>query len=289
MSTSKKEVIFVQKLTFFEDKEFKYNDGIVNGLKKFNISQTGFREKDSQSFYVFDNEELVGGARTKMESDWAFIKTIYYKNFDILKNLINDIKKYYKDKVVGIQFNSVISDRVEDFKSLGFIEKGKLEDMPIGKENVFLINTNFDIHEVEEDYETKKTDEPIKEYDTTFKKKLDKLRKSLNFSNEVIDIQFVALDNEKFAGGIYGNFQNDYLFINILFVNNEYRGKKIATKLMKMIENRAYEMNVHNLYITTFEFQALGLYKRLGYEVVMEIYDYPKGFKEYTVYKKLDK
>ena len=279
----------MSKLIFFEDKELKYNDEIVNGLKKYNESQAGYKEKDSQTFYVFDDDLLVGGAHTKMDSDWAFIKKIYYKNFDVLKTLINDIKDYYKGKVVGMQFSCVINERVEDFKSLGFIEKGKLEDMPKGSENVFLLNTDFDKHEIEADYEIKKPDEPIKEYDKTFKKKLDKVRKSLNFSSEVINTEFVALDEGKFAGGIYGNFQYDYLFINILFVNKKYRGKKIATKLMNLIENKAYEMNVHNLYITTFEFQALGLYKRLGYKVVMEIYDYPKGFKEYTVYKKLKK
>lgn len=224
-----------------------------------------------------------------MDSDWVFIKKIYYKNFDVLLTLINDIKDYYRSKVIGIQFSCVISDRVEDFKSLGFIEKGKLEDMPKGNDHIFLLNTNFNKSEVKKEYDIKKPEEPISEYDKTFKEKLDKVRKSLNFSSEVIDTQFVALYKGEFAGGIYGNFQYDYLFINTLFVNNKYRGKKIATKLMKMIESKAYEMNVHNLYITTFEFQALGLYKKLGYKVVMEIYDYPKGFKEYTIYKKLSK
>lgn len=46
----------MSQLLFFEDKRFKYRDEIVNGLKKYNESQAGFKEKDRQNFYVFDDE-----------------------------------------------------------------------------------------------------------------------------------------------------------------------------------------------------------------------------------------
>jgi len=274
-------------LTFIEDKEFKYNDEIINKLKAYNQSQAGYREKDKQNFYVCLDEEVLGVCHTKMASDWCHIKNIYYQDIDTLKTLLNDIKNYYLNKVEGIQFNSVIPERIEDFKSLGFIEKGKLKDMPSGLDNVFMLNTDFSNYETEDDYSVENTKEKISDYDQILKTENKKLRKSLNFSAEVIDTQFVALDDGVFVGGIYGNYQYDYLFINILFVDEDYRGQHIASKLMDLIEADALKRQVYNLYLTTFEFQALDFYKKRGYKEVMTIYDYPIGYKEHTVYKKI--
>jgi GNAT superfamily N-acetyltransferase len=119
------------------------------------------------------------------------------------------------------------------------------------------------------------------------KEKNRAIRKKLNYSSEKIDVQYVVLADGQFIGGIYGNIQYDYLFINILFVDEDYRGLSIATKLMELIEEEAERRDVYNIYITTFEFQALDFYKKHGYKTVMVIDDFPVGFKEYTVYKKL--
>jgi len=275
------------KIEYIKDEEFKYNEEIKKGLKAYNASQTGYREKDKHNFYVFENDELCGVCYAKLTSDWCFIKKIYYENIDVLKELLNNVYEYYGDKIIGMQFHSVIPARVEDFKKLGFIEKGKLKDMPNGGENVFLINTELINFKTKKDYDTQLSREPINPYNEILKKENHILRKSLNFSSEVVDTQFVVLDNGKFVGGIYGNYQYDYLFINILFVKATYRGKRIATTLMNLIEAEAYKKGIYNLYLTTFEFQALGFYKKRGYKVVIIIEDYPKGFKEYTVYKKL--
>ena len=281
-------VILLARLQFKEDKEFKYNDDIIKGLQAYNKSQTGYREKDKMNFYICEDDKVLGVAHTKMESDWCHIRRIYYKDLEILKNLLNDIKDYYRDKVEGIQYHCIIPSIVNDFKSLGYIEKGRLEDMPIGGENVFLLNTDFTPYQTHEEYESEATHERIEKWDEVLRKENRKLRKSLNFSSEEVDIQFVVLDDDQFVGGIYGNFKYDYLFINVLFVKRTYRGRNIATRLMDLIEKEAAKRGVYNLYLTTFEFQALGFYKKRGYEKVMEIYDYPKGFKEYTVYKKLE-
>ncbi|QWC00182.1 GNAT family N-acetyltransferase [Mycoplasmatota bacterium] len=274
-------------LKFIEDKDFKYNKNIKDSLHAYNRSQTGYREKDYQHFYVFDDDKLLGACHTKMASDWCDIKNIFYEDKDVLKALLNDIKNYYQGRVEGIKFNSVLPSRVDDFKSLDFIVKGKLKDMPSGGENVFLLTTNFTIYGTEEKYEKKSTSWPIDDYHEKMKKENKKIRKSLNFSSEVVDIQYVVLDDDQFVGGIYGNFQYDYLFINILYVDEDYRGQHIASKLMDMIEVEAARRQVYNLYLTTFEFQALDFYKNRGYKEVMTIYDFPLGFKEYTVYKNI--
>ncbi len=278
----------MHKIEYIKDNDFKYNKDIINGLKSYNKSQTGYREKDYQNFYVFEDKELLGVCHTKMASDWCHIKHIYYKDINVLKALMNDLKTYYKDKVVGLQFNSVVPERINDFISIGFEEQGKLEDMPSGGENVFLIMKDMLVQDLDNNYDIESSDERIKSYDKVMKKENKKIRENLNFTSEVVDIQYVVLDDGKFIGGIYGNFQYDYLFINVLFVNKSYRGLSIATKLMELIEEEAYQRGVYNLYLTTFEFQALGFYKKRGYKEVMVIEDYPKGFKEFTVYKNIE-
>ncbi len=272
-------------IKFINDKDFKYSADIKKGLQSYNQSQAGYREKDYQHFYVFDDKELVGACHTKMASDWCHIKRIYYQDLDVLKALMNDINNYYRHKVEGIRVQTVLPKRVEDYKAMGFIEKGRLEDMPSGGENVFLLTTDFDQHEINNDYDSKFSNVPIKSYDKILKIENKKIREKLNFSAEVVDIQYVVLDDDKFVGGIYGNFKYDYLFINILFVDKEYRGQSIASKLMDIIESEAVKKGVTNIYLTTFEFQALDFYKKRGYKLVMDIYDYPIGFKEFTVYK----
>ncbi|MCF7924677.1 MAG: GNAT family N-acetyltransferase [Candidatus Izimaplasma sp.] len=278
----------MSKIKYINDKDFKYSEDIKKGLQSYNQSQAGYREKDYQHFYVFEDKKLVGASHTKMASDWCHIRKIYYQDLDVLKALLNDIKNYYKHKVEGIRVHTVLPNRVDDYKAMGFIEKGRLEDMPSGGENVFLLTTDLEHHEIDKEYASQSSNVPIKTYDKVLKKENKKIRENLNFSTEVVDIQYVVLEDGKFIGGIYGNFKYDYLFINILFVDKKYRGLGIASKLMELIEAESAKREVYNIYLTTFEFQALGFYKKRGYEEVMDIYDYPIGFKEYTVYKNIE-
>ena len=275
------------KIQYINDQNLAYKDHIINGLHKYNKSQRGYREKDYQHFYVFEDEKLIGASHTKLASDWCHIKSIYYQDIEVLKAILNDIIEYYGMLMHGIQYNSIIPERVNDFKKLGFQQKGKLEDMPKGGENIFLILTEINTYQTDNEYEVISSDRPVDKLSKTMKKKNKRIRKKLNYSTERTDLQFVVLDDGKFAGGIYGNVQYDYLFNNVLFVKEDYRGQNMATNLMELIEEEAKERGITNIYITTFEFQALDFYKKHGYQVVMIIDDYPVGYKEYTVYKKL--
>jgi GNAT superfamily N-acetyltransferase len=277
----------MKRIEYINDHNLHYNKEIINSLQKFNISQRGYREKDFQHFYVFEDDTLMGVCHSKLASDWCHIENIYYQDKDVLKALLNDLIDYYDQRMLGIQFNTIIPQRVEDFKSLDFIEKGSLKDMPEGGENVFLILKDHHLYETDNDYHIASSNQPIKEHSKIMKAKNRAIRKKLKYSSEKVDVQYVVLADGQFIGGIYGNIQYDFLFINILFVDENYRGQNIATKLMELIEEEANRRDVYNIYITTFEFQALDFYKKHGYKIVMIIDDYPVGYKEYTVYKKL--
>lgn len=277
----------MSKIKYINDLEFKYNDDVINGLKSYNKSQTGYREKDYRDFYVFEDSTLIAACQTKQASDWCQIKGIYYKDIDVLKALINDVRKFYRGNVEGIQFNTVFEQRALDFQTIGFRVEGELDNMPSGNTNYFLVDKDLQRFEVERDYNMNSSSEPNAAYDSVLKSEIKKFRKSLEFSTEKIDLQFVVLDKENFVGGIFGHFQYEYLFINVLFVDKKYRGRRIASKLMNMIETEAVKKGVTNIYLTTFEFQALDFYKKRGYEVVMTIEDFPIGFAEYTLYRNM--
>ena len=275
----------MSNIRYINDVEFKYNDDIINGLKSYNKLQTGYREKDKRDFYVFEDSTLIAACHTKQALDWCKISGIYYKDLDVLKALMNDVRKYYRGNVEGIQFDTVLQQRTVDFLKIGFTIAGELNDMPSENKNYFLVDRDLKRVEIEEDYQLKSSSEPNVAYDSVLKSEIKNYKKSLDFSTDKIDIQFVAFDKDKFIGGIYGHFQYEYLFINVLFVNKKYRGRRIASKLMHKIESEAVKQGVTNIYLTTFEFQARDFYKKRGYEVVMKIEDFPIGFKEYTLYK----
>jgi len=277
----------MHNIRYINDLKFEYNKEIKNGLQAYNKSQTGYREKENRDFYIIDGGLLVGACHTKQTSDWCYVNGLYYKDIDVLKALMNDVRKFYRGNVEGIEFDTVLEQRALDFQDIGFIISGELEDMPKGNKNIFLIDQDFERLHIKGDYQIESSSEPIRSYDSVLKGEIKKFRKSLDFSTEKIDLQFVVLDNTKFVGGIYGHFQYEYLFINVLFVNKKYRGRRIASKLMNLIESEAIKKDVTNIYLTTFEFQALDFYKKRGYEVVMTIEDFPKGFEEYTLYKNM--
>ncbi len=272
-------------ISYINDLDFEYNDDILNGLKSYNKSQTGYRDKDKREFYVFDGSELIAACHARQASDWCKIHGLYYKNVDSLKALLNDVRKFYNGNVEGIQFDTVMEQRSLDFQEIGFKVHGELDDMPSGNKNIFLVDKELKYFETDGEYQVISSTDPISPFEKEQKVAIKKFRKSFDFSFEKIDLQFVALDHNQFVGGIYGHLQFEYLFINVLFVNKKYRGRKIASKLMHMMESEAVKRGVTNIYLTTFEFQALGFYKKRGYKVVMKIDDFPIGFAEYTVYK----
>jgi len=273
-------------IRIIKDEKFKYSENIKKSLTAYNRNQSGYIEKDVRHFYIFDDNILVGACHTKQNSNWCHIKKIFYNDIEVLATLINEIKKYYQNKVEGIKFNSIIEKRVNDFKKVGFTQKGKLKHMPENNENVFLLDKDIDnlVADNKNDFESKSSRKPIYQYDKILQKQVKKIRENLEFSTERTDIQYVVLEGHKFIGGIFANIQYEYMFINRLFVDVKYRGNYIASKLMRLMEKESIKRGITNIYLTTFEFQAAGFYKKHGYKIVMEIEDYPKGFKEVFIY-----
>lgn len=94
-------------------------------------------------------------------------------------------------------------------------------------------------------------------------------------------------DNDAILGGLYGHTFYRWLFIELLAVPEEGRGQGIGSKLMNMVEEFAREKDCVGIWLDTFDFQAPGFYKKMGYSECGEIVDYPLGHKRHFFQKRL--
>ena len=86
----------------------------------------------------------------------------------------------------------------------------------------------------------------------------------------------VGIDNWQFA------------ILDILWVDEKYRGQGLGSALIREAEKAARERNCYAMLLGTYDFQALPLYKKHGYMLCATIKDWPKGHESYTLMKRLD-
>jgi len=187
---------------------------------------------------------------------------------------------YYKDSIVGIQYASNDDVVTKHVLECGFEISGQLPNYPKGKTKRDFINTQLKQIEVTKKYDLIVSNEKNLEHEA----KLDNLIPKEQ--NKQIDLQFVALDNQTVAGGVYGYIKNGYLYVSLLVVSDDYRGQRIASQLMDLIEKESHDRGYDDMYLDTCEFQALGFYLKRDYKKIATIKQFPKGFDEYTLAKK---
>ncbi len=93
------------------------------------------------------------------------------------------------------------------------------------------------------------------------------------------EIAFFIRNNEgSVVGGVKGGFGNyGWLWIDLLWVCEELRGKGYGAKLMSLIEEEARNNGCTNVYLNSFSFQGVGFYKKIGYREFGKMEDFPPG------------
>ncbi len=77
------------------------------------------------------------------------------------------------------------------------------------------------------------------------------------------------------------------LYVSTVFVDENYRNKKIGTLLMKEVEKRAKLLGVNMIRLDTFNWQGRDFYSSLGYEEVGTYENKVDGFSEHFFLKRL--
>lgn len=87
--------------------------------------------------------------------------------------------------------------------------------------------------------------------------------------------------------GLTGETFGNWLCIKYLWVSERQRGTGIGTKLMRAAENEARSRGCKYVFVDTFEFQAPGFYRKLGYTDVFALREYPYTGARYYFTKEL--
>jgi ribosomal protein S18 acetylase RimI-like enzyme len=78
-------------------------------------------------------------------------------------------------------------------------------------------------------------------------------------------IAVTARDEGRIVGGALGALWIEWLFIELLWLGEAFRGRDIGTELMGKLEDEARRRGAKHAYVDTFSFQAPGFYEKLGF------------------------
>jgi len=88
-------------------------------------------------------------------------------------------------------------------------------------------------------------------------------------------------------GGVIGITYWDWLYIDLMWIQEELRGRGFGHRLLTLAEEEARGRGAKNVYLDTFSFQAPDFYKKHGYRVFGELPDFPPGHQRYFLTKQL--
>ncbi len=123
------------------------------------------------------------------------------------------------------------------------------------------------------------------EDDILHKKILQYNYEKAGFQGKLITI-LVRDANKQIVGGLKSYCYGNSFFVDILFLDEQLRGKGYGTQLMKLAEQEAKRNNCDFAHLDTFSFQALPFYQKLGYKIYAEL-DYKPDIKRFYLKKDL--
>lgn len=89
-------------------------------------------------------------------------------------------------------------------------------------------------------------------------------------------------------GGLSGYLQWDWLYVDLLWVDDSQRGSGLGMALMAGAEAEAIQKGCRWSRLYTYDFQAPGFYEKLGYDRWCEMEGYPPGHTQIWYRKALE-
>jgi GNAT superfamily N-acetyltransferase len=93
--------------------------------------------------------------------------------------------------------------------------------------------------------------------------------------------------DQEIVGGVIGATYWNWLYIDLMWLREEFRGQGYGHQLLMLAEAEARQRGAKHAYLDTFSFQAPEFYKQHGYEVFGELQDFPPGHQRYFLTKEL--
>jgi GNAT superfamily N-acetyltransferase len=273
------------KINYKRDEKLEHKQDILYGLGAYNNTFAGDAPSDSVFFYVFDKDKLIASCHAELSWNWIYIEKLFYENQEGLNTMMSEVYHYFKGKAEGVYFESYIESQVNEFELAGFKIIGSLVEKPIGFNTMILVNKEMNELSTDNHFKIKIVNEEDKKHSNHIKEQIDRYNEIHNIDTSKNEIEYVALDQDKVIGGVYGYLIQDYLYVSLLWVDETYRGNDIATKLMDCIEDEAKEEGYKRFYLGTCTFQAAGFYEKRGYKLNVVISNCPKGYDDHMMVK----
>jgi GNAT superfamily N-acetyltransferase len=97
----------------------------------------------------------------------------------------------------------------------------------------------------------------------------------------------LAHAEERIVGGLIGKVYWNWLYADLVWVEEEFRGQGIGTDVMRRAEQRAHDMKLTGIYLWTETWQAPAFYLKLGYTQFVEFKNFPPGHSRFGFHKYL--
>lgn len=272
-------------IQYFVDEEKKYYDDLLTHLRKHNKSHTGEKKNDLNYVYVTKDNVLKGAMKTTLGWDWVTISNLHYENLEVLETLISKTAEIYED-VSGIHIYTKDKKIHDDFITIGFSTKESIFCSPKRQRTYIAELIDFPKFQLY-DYYAISSKGVVNEYDIIMKEKQEQYLKKYNLKETNEYVLFSAIEDGQFVGGINCEMFEDSMYIDLLAVNQDFRGRQVGTTLMELAEQEARKRNFVSIDVGTAEFQARPFYEKLGYKVILTTKNQPKGFECYTLLKQL--
>lgn len=92
-------------------------------------------------------------------------------------------------------------------------------------------------------------------------------------------------EDQKIIGSLIGHTGLDWLYIDILWVDEERRRSGIGSNLINEAEKEAIKRRCRGSYLYTYSFQNPGFYEKMGYTKFGELPDFPLHHIKYFMKK----
>ena len=97
----------------------------------------------------------------------------------------------------------------------------------------------------------------------------------------------LADGGEARPGGLWGRIGYDWMFVELLVVPEDHRGRGLGTALMQEAERIARANGCAGIWLDTYDFQARGFYEKLGFALFGTLDDNPVGHQHFFLKKRL--
>lgn len=88
------------------------------------------------------------------------------------------------------------------------------------------------------------------------------------------------------VGGLTGRTSAAWLYVELFWLPETLRGTGLGTRVMMVAEVEAVRRDCIGVHLDTYDYQAPGFYRKLGYEVFGSIEDHPPGHTRFWMRKR---